>query len=91
MNKPIRRVAIACLLMFAILLVNDNLVQFADAKSLRNKPGNTRVLYQQFDRKRGDIVTASGVTIATSTPTHLTATNIVVHGGRVSGIATCTL
>ena len=70
MNKPIRRVAIACLLMFAILLVNDNLVQFADAKSLRNKPGNTRVLYQQFDRKRGDIVTASGVTIATSTPTH---------------------
>jgi peptidoglycan glycosyltransferase len=69
MNKPIRRVAIACLLMFAALLVNDNVVQFAHAKALRNQPGNTRLLYQQYDRKRGDIVTSTGVTIATSAPT----------------------
>jgi penicillin-binding protein A len=68
-NKPIRRVAITCLLLFAILLVNDNLVQFADAKTLRDKPGNTRLLYQQYDRKRGDIVTSTGVTIASSVPT----------------------
>jgi peptidoglycan glycosyltransferase len=70
MNKPIRRVAVACLLMFAILLVNDNLVQFAKAKTLRDKPGNTRLLYQQYDRKRGDIVTATGLTIASSVPTN---------------------
>jgi penicillin-binding protein A len=69
MNKPIRRVAIACLLMFAALLVNDNVVQFAHANALRNQPGNTRLLYQQYDRKRGDIVTSTGVTIATSVPT----------------------
>jgi penicillin-binding protein A len=69
-NKPIRRVAIACLLMFAILLVNDNLVQFANAKTLRDKPGNTRLLFQQYDRKRGDIVTSTGVTIASSVPTN---------------------
>jgi penicillin-binding protein A len=69
MNKPIRRVAITCLLLFAILLVNDNVVQFADAKTLRDKPGNTRLLYQQYDRKRGDIVTSTGVTIASSVPT----------------------
>ena len=69
MNKPIRRVAIACLLMFVILLVNDNIVQYANAKTLRDKPGNTRLLYQQYDRKRGDIVTATGVTIASSVPT----------------------
>jgi peptidoglycan glycosyltransferase len=68
-NKPIRRVAITCLLLFAILLVNDNIVQFADAKTLRDKPGNTRLLYQQYDRKRGDIVTSTGVTIASSVPT----------------------
>src|SRR5665213_3856871 len=70
MNKPIRRVAIACLLMFAILLVNDNVVQFAHAKTLRDKPGNTRLLFQQYDRKRGDIVTSTGVTIASSIPTN---------------------
>jgi peptidoglycan glycosyltransferase len=68
-NKPIRRVAITCLLLFAILLVNDNIVQFADAKTLRDKPGNTRLLFQQYDRKRGDIVTSTGVTIASSVPT----------------------
>ena len=70
MNKPIRRVAIACLLLFAILLVNDNVVQYANAKTLRDKPGNTRLLFQQYDRKRGDIVTATGVTIASSVPTN---------------------
>jgi peptidoglycan glycosyltransferase len=46
-NKPIRRVAIACLLLFAALLVNANVVQFADAKNLRDKPDNTRTLYAQ--------------------------------------------
>ena len=70
MNKPIRRVAIACLLMFAALLVNDNVVQYANAKTLRDKPGNTRLLFEQYDRKRGDIVTATGVTIASSVPTN---------------------
>ncbi len=69
MNKPIRRVAIACLLLFAALLVNANVVQFADAKNLRDKPGNTRTLYAQYDRQRGDIVTAAGDAIASSTPT----------------------
>ena len=69
MNKPIRRVAIACLLLFAALLVNANVVQFADANNLRDKPGNTRTLYAQYDHKRGDIVVSTGVTIASSTPT----------------------
>lgn len=70
MNKPIRRVAIACLLLFAALLVNANVVQFADAKNLRDKQGNTRTLYAQYDRKRGDIVTSTGQTIASSTSTN---------------------
>jgi len=69
MNKPIRRVAMVCLLMFVVLLVNDNVVQFAHAKTLRNSPGNTRVLFQQYDRKRGDIATSTGVPIATSVAT----------------------
>jgi penicillin-binding protein A len=68
-NKPIRRVAIACLLLFAALLINANVVQFANAKNTRDKPGNTRTLYAQYDRKRGDIVVSTGDPIASSTPT----------------------
>ena len=49
MNKPIRRVATACLLLFVILLINANGVQFAEAKNLRDKPGNSRLLLQQYD------------------------------------------
>lgn len=70
MNKPIRRVAMACLLLFVAVLINANVVQFANAKNLQNKPGNSRALYAQYDRKRGDIVTSTGVTIASSTPTN---------------------
>ena len=55
--------------MFVVLLVNDNIVQFAHAKTLRNSPGNTRVLFQQYERKRGDIATSTGVPIATSVAT----------------------
>jgi peptidoglycan glycosyltransferase len=70
MNKPIRRVATACLLLFVILLINANGVQFAEAKSLRDKPGNSRILLEQYDRKRGDIVLPTGVPIASSVPTN---------------------
>ncbi len=70
MNRPIRRVALATLLLFAVLLVNANVVQFADAKKLRDKPGNTRTLYSQYDRKRGDIVTSDGAIIVSSQPTN---------------------
>jgi peptidoglycan glycosyltransferase len=69
-NKPIRRVAIACLLLFAALFVNANVVQFADAKNLRDKPGNTRTIDSQFARKRGDIVLSTGGTIASSVPSN---------------------
>jgi penicillin-binding protein A len=69
-NRPIRRVAVVSLLLFAALLVNANVVQFADAHNLRSKPGNTRTLYSQYDRKRGDIVTSDGGVIASSQPTN---------------------
>ncbi len=69
MNKPIRRVAIACLVLFVALLVNANVVQFADAKNYRDKPGNVRTLYAQYDHKRGDIVTSTGSVVASSVQT----------------------
>ncbi|MBX6371373.1 MAG: serine hydrolase [Acidothermus sp.] len=70
MNRPIRRVALACLVLFALLLANDNVIQFARAKSLRDHPGNTRTLFAQYDRKRGDIVAADGTILASSKPSN---------------------
>lgn len=58
MNKPIRMMAIACLVMFTALLVNINYVQFVAADSLNAKNGNKRVINEQFSRDRGPILVA---------------------------------
>jgi penicillin-binding protein A len=44
MNAPLRKVAIAALVMFAALLVNANWVQVGEARSLKDNPHNVRVL-----------------------------------------------
>jgi peptidoglycan glycosyltransferase len=68
MNRSIKRIAIAVLVMFLILLVDVNYLQAVQAPSLANRPLNDRTEYQQSQVQRGNIVTADGVTIATSTP-----------------------
>jgi peptidoglycan glycosyltransferase len=68
MNRPIKRVALAVLVMFLILLVDVNYLQAVQAPSLANKPENGRTAYDQNRVQRGNIVTADGVTIATSKP-----------------------
>jgi penicillin-binding protein A len=68
MNRPIKRIAIAALVMFLILLVDVNYLQAVQAPSLANKPLNDRTEYEQNQVQRGNIVTADGVTIATSKP-----------------------
>jgi peptidoglycan glycosyltransferase len=55
-NRPLRKVAVAALLMFGALLVNANVVQVGEASSLKNNPHNVRVLYSQYSRQRGPIV-----------------------------------
>ncbi len=69
MNRPIRHVAIAALLMFAALLINSNVVQVGQASSLRANPHNVRVLYGEYSRQRGPIVVA-GRDVARSVKTH---------------------
>jgi peptidoglycan glycosyltransferase len=66
MNRPIKRVALATLVMFLILLVDVNYLQGVQASSLANRPLNDRTEYEQSQVQRGNIVTADGVTIATS-------------------------
>jgi peptidoglycan glycosyltransferase len=68
MNRSIKRVALAVLVMFVILLVNVNYLQAVEAPSLANRPLNDRAEYAQNSVQRGSIVTADNVTIATSTP-----------------------
>ena len=56
MNKPIRYLAIACMVMFVALLANINYVQFVQADSLNAKNGNKRVINEEFSRDRGAIL-----------------------------------
>ncbi len=60
MNRPLRRVALACLILFALLLGQANWVQVVKAKDYRNDPRNHRVLLRTYDRERGAIVVGSG-------------------------------
>jgi len=67
-NAPVRKVAIAVLLLFAALFVNLNYVQVVEANKLRHNSGNQRLLLQTYERPRGAIV-VNGRAIATSDPT----------------------
>ncbi|MGY1592055.1 peptidoglycan D,D-transpeptidase FtsI family protein [Geodermatophilus sp. SYSU D00708] len=68
MNAPLRRVAISVLVLFTLLIVNVNYIQVVRSDELRNDPGNTRVLTEEYDRERGSIVVA-GTEVATSVAT----------------------
>ncbi|MGO4254951.1 peptidoglycan D,D-transpeptidase FtsI family protein [Marmoricola sp. RAF53] len=59
MNRPIRNVAIACLVLFLALLINATYLQYwqaDDLTSLAKHPDNRRVLNAQFSQHRGAIV-----------------------------------
>ncbi|HEU5034698.1 MAG TPA: penicillin-binding protein 2 [Mycobacteriales bacterium] len=69
MNRALRRVALAALVMFAALLVNANVVQVGEANSLKNNPHNARVLLSEYSHQRGPIVVA-GRAVALSKKTN---------------------
>ena len=69
MNRSIKRVALAGLVMFLVLMVNVNYLQAVEAPSLASRPQNSRATAEQNKVQRGNIVTADGVTIATSKAT----------------------
>ena len=65
MNAPLRKVAIAVLVLFTLLIVNVNVIQVVRAEGLRDDPRNTRTLSEEYNRERGAIVVA-GNEIASS-------------------------
>jgi peptidoglycan glycosyltransferase len=69
MNRALRRVAIAVLVMFGALLINANVVQVGKAESLKDDPRNSRVLLSEYSHQRGPIV-VDGHAIALSRKTN---------------------
>jgi peptidoglycan glycosyltransferase len=67
-NTPVRRVAVAVLVLFGLLIANANYVQVLHADVLRNDPSNLRTLLDEYQRQRGEIV-VDGRAIATSKET----------------------
>jgi peptidoglycan glycosyltransferase len=66
-NRALRRMSVAILVMFLLLLININYLQGFEPSSLAGKPGNSRAFYAaQNSYERGSIVTGDGVTIAAS-------------------------
>jgi peptidoglycan glycosyltransferase len=68
MNKPIRTMAIFCMLLFVALLLNSTYLQYVQAGSLNSRNDNKRVRDAEFSRKRGAIL-VDGKSVAESVPT----------------------
>ena len=60
-NRALKRISIAVLVMFLILLVNVNYLQGFETASLADRPDNDRASSDNNQVQRGDIVTADGV------------------------------
>ncbi|HVV09149.1 penicillin-binding protein 2 [Amycolatopsis sp.] len=70
MNKPMRRVGIAMLVMVVLLLANITYIQVVKADSYRTDSRNQRVLLDEYSRQRGSIVSQyDGQVLADVTPT----------------------
>jgi penicillin-binding protein A len=70
MDRQIRRLAVGFLVLFAALAVNVNYLQVVAADRIANNTANKRLLIQEYDIDRGDILATDGQTVlATSEAT----------------------
>src|ERR1700754_4360330 len=69
MNTPVRRIAVAVMVMVLLLLANLTYVQVIKASDYRDDPRNQRVLLAEYARKRGQI-SAGGQVLASSVETN---------------------
>lgn len=71
MNVPLRRVGLAMLVMIVLLLANSTYIQVVAADKYRLNPLNNRVLYDEYARERGQIVSQyNGMALAKSKRTN---------------------
>ncbi|MET8142993.1 penicillin-binding protein 2 [Sphaerisporangium sp. NPDC005288] len=68
MNGTLKRAAVACLAMFALLMINVNYLQAVKADQLRADNRNKRSFFARYESERG-MITAGGETLAKSVDT----------------------
>ena len=68
MNRQIRLLGVGLMVLFVALFLQLNYLQIVHSKSLDANPLNGRAVVKEYTAKRGDIVSADGVTLATSVP-----------------------
>ncbi|CAN5811099.1 D,D-transpeptidase PbpA [soil metagenome] len=68
MNRQIRRLGIAMLVLFGALFVQLNVIQVIRADTYNDNPNNTRAIVRDFSLPRGQIVAADGTVLARSVP-----------------------
>jgi peptidoglycan glycosyltransferase len=68
MNAPLRRLSVAVMLLFGLLLVNVNYLQVVRADDLHNDGNNPRLIAEEYSRERGPILVA-GRPVASSKAT----------------------
>jgi peptidoglycan glycosyltransferase len=67
-NAPLRRLSVAVMLLFGLLLLNANYLQVVKAESLHQDSNNPRLIAEEYSRERGPILVA-GKPIASSKET----------------------
>lgn len=68
MNKQLRRLGAGLLACYVALFVMVNYVQVVRATSLNDDPLNSRAIVRDFDRPRGQLITADGAILAHTVP-----------------------
>jgi peptidoglycan glycosyltransferase len=56
MNTPLRRLSVAVMLLFGLLLLNANYLQVVKASSLHENSHNPRLIAEEYSRERGPII-----------------------------------
>jgi peptidoglycan glycosyltransferase len=69
-NRQIRGLGTALIVLFVALFLNINYLQIFHANALNNNPVNTREIVRDFSRARGVIQTSDGAVLAKSVPTN---------------------
>lgn len=69
MNRQIRLLGLGIMVLFVALFVQLNYVQIIHADALDHNPLNGRAVVKEYTAKRGNILSADGITLATSVPT----------------------
>ena len=67
MNRELKRVSAAILIMFVALFTSTTTIAVFQADNLRNNPNNVRTLYDSYSAERGPIL-VGGVPVAESKP-----------------------